>query len=96
MKTAVAGVCAALLSVPAMAAGFTDYCQGGKCVVDGQTYKGDGSVVTLDNRDTASSKVQSITIKNSTISNTPFELLGSQKISVSDTVFTGLVSGTVM
>ena len=46
VKTAVAGVCAALLSVPAMAAGFTDYCQGGKCVVDGQTYKGDGSVVT--------------------------------------------------
>lgn len=47
----------------------------------------------LDNRDTASSKVQSITIKGSTISNTPFELRGSQNVSVSDTVFTGLVSG---
>lgn len=41
----------------------------------------------------ASNKVQSITIKNSTISNTPFELRGSQKISVSDTVFTGPESG---
>lgn len=41
----------------------------------------------------ASNKVQSITIKNSTISNTRLELHGSQKISVSDTVFTGLVSG---
>lgn len=37
--------------------------------------------------------IQSITIKNSKISNTIFELHGSQKISVSDTVFTGLVSG---
>ena len=37
VKTAVAGVCAALLSVPAMAAGFTDYCKDGNCVVDGQT-----------------------------------------------------------
>mgnify|MGYP000112637275 CR=1 FL=1 len=93
VKTAVAGVCAALLSVPAMAEGFTDYCQDGNCVVDGQTVKGDGSVVLLDNRDTAHSKVQSITIKDSKISNTIFELRGSQDISVSDTVFTGLVSG---
>ena len=93
VKTAVAGVCAALLSVPAMAEGFTDYCKDGNCVVDGQTVKGDGSVVLLDNRDTAKDKVQSITIKNSTISNTRLELHGSQKISVSDTVFTGLVSG---
>lgn len=93
VKTAVAGVCAALLSVPAMAAGFTDYCQNGQCDVVGKTVKGDGSVVLLDNRDTASSKVQSITIKDSTISNTIFELRGSQDISVSDTVFTGLVSG---
>lgn len=93
MKTAVAGVCAALLSVPAMAEGFTDYCKDGNCVVDGQTVEGNGSVVILDSN-SASNKVQSITIKNSTISNTPFELLGSQKISVSDTVFTGLVSGT--
>lgn len=95
VKTAVAGVCAALLSVPAMAAGFTDLavCQGGKCDVVEKTVEGDGSVVLLDNRYTASSKVQSITIKNSTISNTPFELRGSQNISVSDTVFTGLASG---
>lgn len=93
VKTAVAGVCAALLSVPAMAAGFTDYCKDGNCVVDGQTVEGNGSVVILDSN-SASNKVQSITIKNSTISNTPFELRGSQKISVSDTVFTGLVSGT--
>lgn len=93
MKTAVAGVCAALLSVPAMAAGFTDYCQNGQCDVVGKTVKGDGSVVILDNRAGATNKVQSITIKNSTISNTRLELHGSQKISVSDTVFTGLVSG---
>lgn len=95
VKTAVAGVCAALLSVPAMAAwSTTQYCPDGQCVVVGQEVKGDGSVVLLDNRDTAHSKVQSITIKDSTISNTPFELCGSQNISVSDTVFTGLVSGT--
>lgn len=94
VKTAVAGVCAALLSVPAMAAWSTDqYCPGGQCVVVGQKVEGDGSVVLLDNRDTAKDKVQSITIKNSTISNTRLELRGSQKISVSDTVFTGLVSG---
>ena len=93
VKTAVAGVCAALLSVPAMAEGFTDYCQNGQCDVVGKTVEGDGSVVILDNRDTAKDKVQSITIKNSTISNTRLELHGSQKISVSDTVFTGLVSG---
>lgn len=93
VKTAVAGVCAALLSVPAMAAGFTDYCQNGQCDVVEKTVKGDGSVVLLDNRDTAKDKVQSITIKNSTISNTTFELRGSQNISVSDTVFTGLASG---
>lgn len=92
VKTAVAGVCAALLSVPAMAAGFTDYCKDGNCVVDGQTVEGNGSVVILD-CNSASNKVQSITIKNSTISNTPFELRGSQKISVSDTVFTGPESG---
>lgn len=92
VKTAVAGVCAALLSVPAMAAGFTDYCKDGNCVVDGQTVEGNGSVVILDSN-SASNKVQSITIKNSTISNTRLELHGSQKISVSDTVFTGLVSG---
>lgn len=96
VKTAVAGVCAALLSVPAMAAGFDDVavCEGGNCVVVGKTVEGNGSDVLLDNRDTASSKVQSITIKGSTISNTPFVLRGSQNISVSDTVFTGLVSGT--
>lgn len=88
VKTAVAGVCAALLSVPAMAEGFTDYCQNGQCDVVGKTVEGKGSVVQLD-----SSKVQSITIKDSTISNTIFQLSGSQKISVSDTVFTGLVSG---
>lgn len=88
VKTAVAGVCAALLSVPAMAAGFTDYCKDGNCVVADKTVEGKGSVVQLD-----SSKVQSITIKDSTISNTPFELRGSQKISVSDTVFTGPESG---
>lgn len=95
VKTAVAGVCAALLSVPAMAAWSTDrYCPDGQCVVVGQEVKGDGSVVLLDNRAGATNKVQSITIKDSTISNTPFELCGSQNISVSDTVFTGLVSGT--
>lgn len=95
VKTAVAGVCAALLSVPAMAAGFADLavCQDGNCVVDGQTVKGDGTVVILDNRAGATNKVQSITIKNSTISNTRLKLHGSQKISVSDTVFTGLASG---
>lgn len=94
VKTAVAGVCAALLSVPAMAAGFTDqYCPDGKCVVDEPMVKGNGSGVLLDNRDSAQDKVHSITIQNSTISNTPFELRGSQNISVSDTVFTGLVSG---
>lgn len=75
-----------------MAAGFTDYCKDGNCVVDGQTVEGNGSVVILDSN-SASNKVQSITIKNSTISNTRLELHGSQKISVSDTVFTGLVSG---
>lgn len=92
MKTAVAGVCAALLSVPAMAAGFADdYCKDGvNCVVDDKKVEGTGSVVRLDKKD----GIQSITIKNSTISNTPFELCGSQNISVSDTVFTGLVSGT--
>lgn len=92
VKTAVAGVCAALLSVPAMAAGFADdYCKDGvNCVVDDKTVEGTGSVVRLDKND----GIQSITIKNSTISNTPFELCGSQNISVSDTVFTGLVSGT--
>lgn len=95
VKTAVAGVCAALLSVPAMAAGFADLavCQDGNCVVDGQMVEGKGSGVLLDNRDSAQDKVHSITIQNSTISNTPFELRGSQNISVSDTVFTGLVSG---
>lgn len=93
VKTAVAGVCAALLSVPAMAEGFTDYCQNGQCDVVGKTVEGKGTVVLLDNRDTASSKVQSITIKDSTISNTILELHGSQNISVSDTVFTGLASG---
>lgn len=92
VKTAVAGVCAALLSVPAMAAGFADdYCKDGvNCVVADKTVEGTGSVVRLDKKD----GIQSITIKNSTISNTPFELCGSQNISVSDTVFTGLVSGT--
>ena len=89
VKTAVAGVCAALLSVPAMAEGFTDYCQNGQCDVVGKTVEGKGSVVQLD-----SSTVQSITIKDSKISNTIFKLSGSQKISVSDTVFTGLVSKT--
>lgn len=94
VKTAVAGVCAALLSVPAMAAWSTDqYCPDGQCVVVGQKVEGDGSVVLLDNSASAGSKVQSITIKNSTISNTPFKLSGTQKISVSDTVFTGLASG---
>lgn len=94
VKTAVAGVCAALLSVPAMAAWSTDqYCPDGQCVVVGQKVEGDGLVVSLDNSASAGSKVQSITIKNSTISNTPFELRGSQNISVSDTVFTGLASG---
>ena len=93
VKTAVAGVCAALLSVPAMAAWSTDqYCPDGQCVVVGQKVEGDGSVVRLDNSASAGSKVQSITIKNSTISNTPFKLSGTQKISVSDTVFTGLAS----
>ena len=76
-----------------MAEGFTDYCQNGQCDVVGKTVEGDGSVVILDNRAGATNKVQSITIKNSTISNTRLELHGSQKISVSDTVFTGLVSG---
>lgn len=89
VKTAVAGVCAALLSVPAMAAGFTDYCQNGQCDVVGKTVEGKGSVVQLD-----SSTVQSITIKDSTISKTNFKLSGSQKISVSDTGFTGMVSST--
>lgn len=92
VKIAVAGVCAALLSVPAMAEGFTDYCKDGNCVVDGQTVKGNGSVVILDSN-SASNKVHSITIKGSTISNTIFKLSGTQTISVSDTVFTGLVSG---
>ena len=70
MKTAVAGVCAALLSVPAMAEGFTDYCQDGQCVVDGQTVEGNGSVVILGNSNSVSAqdKVHSITIKDSTIS----------------------------
>ncbi|MBS1386153.1 MAG: hypothetical protein HPZ88_04135 [Duodenibacillus sp.] len=87
VKTAVAGVCAALLSVPAMAAGFADdYCKDGvNCVVDDKTVEGTGSVVRLDKKD----GIQSITIKNSTISNTPFELCGSQNISVSDTVLPG-------
>lgn len=91
VKTAVAGVCAALLSVPAMAAGFADdYCKDGvNCVVADKTVEGTGSVVRLDKKD----GIQSITIKNSKISNTIFELHGSQKISVSNTVFTGLVSG---
>ena len=96
VKTAVAGVCAALLSVPAMAAwSTTQYCPDGQCIVVGQEVKGDGSDVHLDNNNSASagSKVQSITIKNSTISNTPFKLSGTQKISVSDTVFTGLGAG---
>lgn len=92
VKTAVAGVCAALLSVPAMAAGFTDYCKDGNCVVVGQKVEGNGSDVILDSN-SASNKVHSITIKDSTISNTIFKLSGSQKISVSDTVFTGLASG---
>lgn len=75
-----------------MAAGFADdYCKDGvNCVVADKTVEGTGSVVRLDKKD----GIQSITIKNSTISNTPFELCGSQNISVSDTVFTGLVSGT--
>ena len=95
VKTAVAGVCAALLSVPAMAAWSTDqYCPDGQCVVVGQKVEGDGAVVHLDNSASAGSNVQSITIKDSTISNTPFELSGSQKISVSNTVFTGVVTGT--
>ena len=94
VKAAVAGVCAALLSVPAMAAWSTDqYCPDGQCVVVEQEVKGNGSDVLLDNRDTARSKVHSITIKDSTISNTPFKLSGSQNISVSDTVFTGLGAG---
>lgn len=96
VKTAVAGVCAALLSVPAMAAWSTDqYCPDGQCVVVGQEVKGNGSDVHLDNNNSASagSKVHSITIKDSTISNTPFKLSGSQSISVSDTVFTGLGAG---
>ena len=95
VKTAVAGVCAALLSVPAMAAWSTDqYCPDGQCVVVGQKVEGDGAVVHLDNSASAGSNVQSITIKDSTISNTPFKLSGSQKISVSNTVFTGVVTGT--
>lgn len=95
VKTAVAGVCAALLSVPAMAAWSTDqYCPDGQCVVVGQEVKGNGSDVHLDNNSaSAGSKVHSITIKDSTISNTPFKLSGSQNISVSDTVFTGLGAG---
>lgn len=94
VKAAVAGVCAALLSVPAMAAWSTDqYCPDGQCVVVEQEVKGNGSDVLLDNRDTARSKVHFITIKDSTISNTPFKLSGSQNISVSDTVFTGLGAG---
>lgn len=94
VKTAVAGVCAALLSVPAMAAwSTTQYCPDGQCVVVGQKVEGNGSDVHLDNRDSAGSKVHSITIKGSTISNTPFKLSGSQNISVSDTVFTGLGAG---
>lgn len=92
VKTAVAGVCAALLSVPAMAAGFTDYCKDGNCVVVGQKVEGNGSDVILDSN-SASNKVHSITIKDSTISNTIFKLSGSQNVSVTDTVFTGLVSG---
>lgn len=75
-----------------MAAGFTDYCKDGNCVVVGQKVEGNGSDVILDSN-SASNKVHSITIKDSTISNTIFKLSGSQKISVSDTVFTGLVSG---
>lgn len=95
VKTAVAGVCAALLSVPAMAAWSTaQYCPDGQCVVVGQKVEGDGAVVHLDNSASAGSNVQSITIKDSTISNTPFKLSGSQKISVSNTVFTGVVTGT--
>lgn len=95
VKTAVAGVCAALLSVPAMATWSTDqYCPDGQCVVVGQKVEGDGAVVHLDNSASAGSNVQSITIKDSTISNTPFKLSGSQKISVSNTVFTGVVTGT--
>lgn len=74
-----------------MAAGFADdYCKDGvNCVVADKTVEGTGSVVRLDKK----GGIQSITIKNSKISNTIFELHGSQKISVSDTVFTGLVSG---
>ncbi len=79
-----------------MAAWSTDqYCPDGQCVVVGQEVKGNGSDVHLDNNNSASagSKVHSITIKDSTISNTPFKLSGSQSISVSDTVFTGLGAG---
>ena len=92
VKTAVAGVCAALLSVPAMAAGFADdYCKDGvNCVVDDKKVEGTGSVVRLDKKD----GIQSITIKNSTISNTIFKLSGTQTISVSDTVFTGVTTQT--
>lgn len=74
-----------------MAAGFVDdYCKDGvNCVVADKTVEGTGSVVRLDKKD----GIQSITIKNSKISNTIFELHGSQKISVSDTVFTGPESG---
>lgn len=52
VKTAVAGVCAALLSVPAMAAGFADdYCKDGvNCVVDDKKVEGTGSVVRLDKK----------------------------------------------
>lgn len=96
VKTAVAGVCAALLSVPAMAAWSTaQYCKDGNCVVVGQKVEGNGTDVILDNSNSVSAqdKVHSITIKDSTISNTPFKLSGSQNISVSKTVFTGLASG---
>lgn len=75
-----------------MAAGFTDYCKDGNCVVVGQKVEGNGSDVILDSN-SASNKVHSITIKDSTISNTIFKLSGSQNVSVTDTVFTGLVSG---
>lgn len=96
VKTAVAGVCAALLSVPAMAAWSTaQYCPDGQCVVVGQEVEGNGTDVILGNSNSVSAqdKVHSITIKDSTISNTPFKLSGSQNISVSDTVFTGLGAG---
>lgn len=52
VKTAVAGVCAALLSVPAMAAEFADdYCKDGvNCVVADKTVEGTGSDVRLDKK----------------------------------------------